>query len=331
MNDWKQHYVKENTWSGDANLESFRKWSVYAPDLNNPFSFETRKELIMGSINNESDKLRISTLPIADFRKNSDWVKNVVDIVHWHVDECIRILGSTDADICLVGHKKDKSSFYLDLFPQWEYLEFGEISVHSSTHIREFLYEGKIGYAYGHVPDNVYRFLVGFQRTREYKRLVGEYKADIAYGDMHIADIHPPKFVTVDAVVVCNEHLLLIRRKNHPGKGLWAFPGGHLDPHEEIPNGIYRELSEETCLDLSSGIESIDYFADPKRSKRGRSITFAGIINLEYDKEKGFPLVVGMDDASKAKWVKLQTIENNQRKLFEDHYHIFMTMLNSGN
>src|SRR5690606_4202822 len=37
---------------------------------------------------------------------------------------------------------------------------------------------------------------------------------------------YPPVFVTVDAVVSCASHVLLIRRAQSPGKGLLALPGG---------------------------------------------------------------------------------------------------------
>jgi bifunctional NMN adenylyltransferase/nudix hydrolase len=37
---------------------------------------------------------------------------------------------------------------------------------------------------------------------------------------------YPVTFVTVDAVVVHSGHLLLVRRRSEPGRGLWALPGG---------------------------------------------------------------------------------------------------------
>jgi len=45
---------------------------------------------------------------------------------------------------------------------------------------------------------------------------------------------YPPTFVTVDAVVIQDDHILLIRRERCPGKGLWALPGGFLDQDETI-------------------------------------------------------------------------------------------------
>ena len=44
--------------------------------------------------------------------------------------------------------------------------------------------------------------------------------------------------------------LLLIRRANDPGKGLWSLPGGRVEPGETDFEAVIRELREETGLDV---------------------------------------------------------------------------------
>jgi len=42
--------------------------------------------------------------------------------------------------------------------------------------------------------------------------------------------------------------LLLIRRGQEPGRGLWSLPGGRVDPGETDQQAVVREVAEETGL-----------------------------------------------------------------------------------
>jgi ADP-ribose pyrophosphatase YjhB (NUDIX family) len=44
--------------------------------------------------------------------------------------------------------------------------------------------------------------------------------------------------------------VLLGRRANDPGKGLWDLPGGFLGEHELPLDGLVREVREETGLEI---------------------------------------------------------------------------------
>lgn len=46
-------------------------------------------------------------------------------------------------------------------------------------------------------------------------------------------------------IVKKGDKYLLIKRANEPGKGLWAFPGGHVDEGETPQQGAQREAEEE--------------------------------------------------------------------------------------
>jgi 8-oxo-dGTP diphosphatase len=47
--------------------------------------------------------------------------------------------------------------------------------------------------------------------------------------------------------------LLLIKRGNEPGRGLWAVPGGRVEPGETDKEAVVREIFEETGLDVIPG------------------------------------------------------------------------------
>jgi len=47
--------------------------------------------------------------------------------------------------------------------------------------------------------------------------------------------------------------LLLVRRRNEPGRGLWSVPGGRVDPDETDAAALVREMAEETGLLVEPG------------------------------------------------------------------------------
>ena len=141
----------------------------------------------------------------------------------------------------------------------------------------------------------------------------------------------PPTFMTVDAVVVQSGHILLVKRGDMPGKGLWALPGGFLNQGETMLDGAIRELKEETKIKipvpvLKGSIKDSKTFDAPNRSQRGRTITQAFYIDLGFAEE--LPKVKGSDDAEKAFWVPFNQVK--QELMFEDHWHIIDHFVNIG-
>ncbi len=132
---------------------------------------------------------------------------------------------------------------------------------------------------------------------------------------------YPRPAVTVDIMVFDREepqNLLLIQRKNPPFQGLWAFPGGFVDPDETLEMAAKRELEEETGISINH-LEQFKTFSEPDRDPRGRTIStifFAAI-------EKKATVTAG-DDAAKASWFKI----NELPQLGFDHQKIIMEAKN---
>ena len=126
---------------------------------------------------------------------------------------------------------------------------------------------------------------------------------------------YPRPAVTTDCVVFGiegnNINVLLIKRGNEPFKGLWALPGGFLNPDETAEEGALRELREETGLEAAE-VEQLYTFSDPKRDPRDRviSIAYMAIVKLQE--------VKGGDDASDARWFPI----DNLPELAFDHDQI---------
>ena len=133
----------------------------------------------------------------------------------------------------------------------------------------------------------------------------------------------------MDAIVIQSGHVLLVKRRASPGKGLYALPGGFLDPDETLKSGMIRELREETKLKvpepvLLGNIRNHEVYDYPTRSLRGRTITHAFLIELPCGP---LPKVKGSSDAEKAVWIPLNIFYSMQGKMFEDHWAIVESMI----
>ena len=240
------------------------------------------------------------------------------------------IINAKVKKIGLIGHSKDASSFYLNLFPSFGSIDVENYMGLNATDIRKNYFSNEQFDKNDTVPENVYNFLMEFKNTKEYKEILDEYTFVQKYKDSWKSAPFPPVHVTVDSVVVQSNHVLLIERKGFPGKGKWALPGGFLNQDEELLDASIRELKEETLLNipekiLRSSLVKDEVFADPHRSSRGRTVTHAFFYKL--NDQKDLPRVYGSDDASKAFFVPL--CELRAEFMYEDHFHIIRKLTES--
>ena len=292
-------------------------------NIKNPFTFDERKAMISEATGNID---AISILPLRDFKADDNvWAANVQKIVSAEVG----LMGWTDMPRRggIIGHTKDESSYYLKMFPQWEVIEHGMNEAVSATDIRELYFNSNIRYLKDVVSAPVYTFLEKFKSNIDYTILQEEYSFIKSYKKSWAAAPYAPTFVTCDAVVVQSGHILLIKRKAAPGRGLWALPGGFVNQNEKIEAAMIRELREETCIRVPSpvlrgNIKGSKIFDAPDRSLRGRTITQAFFIELPAG---DLPTVKGNDDAEKARWVPLSWVK--EEEMFEDHYGIITSFL----
>ena len=91
--------------------------------------------------------------------------------------------------------------------------------------------------------------------------------------------MHKNPALTVDAVIVKDGKIVLIKRKEEPFQGQYALPGGFVEYGETVEAALRREVLEETGLvvDVSS---LVGIYSDPHRDPRWHVVTaaFAAVI-----------------------------------------------------
>ncbi len=107
--------------------------------------------------------------------------------------------------------------------------------------------------------------------------------------------------LTTDGVIIKDNKLLLIKRKNEPFKNKWALPGGFVEYGEKVEDSVTREVFEETGLKTKIN-NFFNVYSDPDRDPRGHTIT------LVYSLEIVGGNLKGNDDASEAKFFELDNL-----------------------
>lgn len=107
----------------------------------------------------------------------------------------------------------------------------------------------------------------------------------------------------VGGVVVHDGRLLLVRRGQEPGRGLWSVPGGRLEPGETVAEGCAREVLEETGLRVVPGalVGTVERSAPDGSTYVIDDLDCAVATGVETG-DDGLPLLAAGDDADDAAW-----------------------------
>jgi bifunctional NMN adenylyltransferase/nudix hydrolase len=305
--------------------------SFAARNIRNPFTFQERKAMIEATFpyHTLNGLGRLHIVPVSDYPYDDNkWVNAIQRVVEATVPHA--------KDIGLIGHSKDHTSYYLEIFPEWKnHVEVPNVNGINATDIRNCLFGNCDFAALDDMPDaartEMNKIIIAGSKVGGYwDVLFEEYQMVKKYKEAWKVAPFPPTFMTVDTVVVQSGHILLVKRGDMPGKGLWALPGGFLNQEETMLDGAIRELKEETKIKvpvpvLKGSIKGSKTFDAPNRSARGRTITQAFLIDLGVGE---LPKVKGSDDAEKAFWVPFKDVK--QEKMFEDHFFIIDNFLNIG-
>lgn len=300
----------------------------HARSAKNPFTWSERAAMIAATLP-AADRERVRFTGMRDHYDDRRWAAAVSEQVAQ-----VAAQAPQAATVALVGHFKDASSYYLNLFPDWHLMSADRTRDIDATSIRRILFESEnievsIEVLNELVPLAVRQYLKAWTMLPDYATLREEHRRIAAYQAAWRSAPYPPVFCTVDAVVQTAGQVLLVRRGGYPGNGLWALPGGFVEPRERLLQAALRELGEETGLGvlastLEQALVAVKVFDHPDRSERGRTITHAHFFDLQLDH---LPEVEGADDAARAEWIPIEQLLSMEQAFFEDHFHILDSFL----
>ena len=288
----------------------------------NPFTWRERAEMVRLALG-EADGARVAFLPVRDHYDEGRWVAAVQAGVTAGLPQ--------GASVALVGHFKDATSGYLRAFTGWTVKPLPRVAGADGTGMRDALFaagledrEATLAALVEQAPASTLAFLRAWLALPQAAELAEEWRVLQGYKAAWASAPYPPVFVTVDAVVQCAGHVLLVRRGQAPGKGLRAVPGGFIEQRETVYQSAVRELEEETGLHLLDtamrhALREVAVFDHPDRSQRGRTITHAHHFDLG---DRELPEVQGADDALDATWVPIDTLASLEDQFHDDHFHM---------
>ncbi|BEH83491.1 bifunctional nicotinamide-nucleotide adenylyltransferase/Nudix hydroxylase [Klebsiella phage phiKp_4] len=305
--------------------------SAYAyPNTLNPLTAKQRQAMItrwsICKLDVE-DAARIKFSHIPDYLYNEEKWKSRVRMA---IDE------TRNDRIAIVGYEKDKDSYWLKAFG-WNHIPVEPVKVGdqdlSSTNLRKIIWEHHEGWdedLLKYAPSTTVSFIDEWTQTKEFQRLSHEdahWQREI---DKFKKYPYPDSLncCTADSVVVCNNNVLVIRRKFAPGKDALALPGGHKNGNETFLDCAIRELLEEVRIKvpekvIRGSIRNSMLFDHPKRSVYFSKPTVAQYIKLEPNNDGSLPRIMGgADDAADAFWLPMHEVVQRQGEFFDDHFQI---------
>lgn len=114
------------------------------------------------------------------------------------------------------------------------------------------------------------------------------------------------------AAVLRDGKFLMVQRGKDPGRGLWGFPGGHVEWGETAQDAAIRELMEETSIVATPRgyLTNLDVIGHTSSGSVSYHYLLA-VVSCDY--VSGTP--VHGDDADAAEWVPADEVMNNERPL----------------
>lgn len=260
-----------------------------APSLTDPWTAQERKKLILSSFT-KTERKRIQFIFLRDRLYNEElWKENLIRDVQLNTE--------SNSKIVIIGHVKDQTSYYLNIFPQWKFIETGNFHNLNSTNFRMGYFSHQKP-SYSAVPEQSIAFLKQFRRSKVFKTLQLEKEC---------LQNHK-QFLFV--LLIVGNYLLLKKRSDSPGKNLYSLPDSLDVSIENKHHKKYFITKQSFYLSKYDG-----------QNKKGKEVSFYFIAN-----DKSFDLTK-YTPTKNLKWMLLDDLALNECKMYADHYQIIRTLM----
>ena len=323
-----------------AGLQQARRLIVVAGSMHqprsfkNPFTVAEREQMIRAALPRQDQaRVQVVGVSVAPY-DDAVWLQAVQNAVH----ASMAAHGSdpVTARVALLGHMKDNSSYYLRIFPHWQWLPFPNVEGIDATSIRhQYFPEEKDAHLEGALsavlPASTLDFLHTFRASPAWQALHAEraFLLDFWQRHRYANGSAMPVLCLVQVVVLWRQQVLLVQRQQQPGRGNWALPEALLQAGERLLDAASRALQaagmEWPAATLKKHVSATAVWDAPGRNQLGHAISHALCVRWPDDA----PDPAGADqkenqkeEAPHTQWQPLAQWRTMHPLLHEDHYFI---------
>ena len=120
----------------------------------------------------------------------------------------------------------------------------------------------------------------------------------------------------VGAVVIHQDHVLLVKRGNAPFRGMWCIPGGRVQFGESLQHAAEREILEETGITIKAR-QPVYTFEIIEAEDTDQAVHYV-VIDLEAEYLSGD--INPGDDALDARWFGKMEIGQEKVQLLTQNF-----------
>ncbi|KAB8033174.1 adenylyltransferase/cytidyltransferase family protein [Fluviispira multicolorata] len=284
-----------------------------------PWSAEERIAMIQSALSQAQLK-KIKFICIRDRLYNEEiWKSNIINEVEKKV--------GFGKSIALIGHEKDSSSYYLRLFPQWNFMETGNYQDVNATDFRiNYFLEHYKKSLYDNIPEKIIPFLQKYKKSANFKVLKAKFNA------LESLKVHIKKGAektVCNALIMCGGYFLFVKRKEILSQGLYSLPEANPMPQESYFDCISRGLKEETGLNISTEKLRDCYkkegtFDYAERNPLEKSVSHTLFFEI---KEIPFPKVTAGKNIAEVEWVLYDDVYLKENCFYSDFFQIIQWFL----
>lgn len=250
--------------------------------IRNPFLAHEREEMFRDCLHDQGvppeffdpqkeDRIRFVSIENALYNDNI-WVE---DIKH-----AVRSMG-IKKKIALIGNHRDYTSYYLNLFKEYDFIEIKDDNGVSAAELRRLMFTMKSEDLRKDLLDRVYHPVYTtynmFTRSEEFTNLQREYQW---LNQFPRSKAYPLVCTTVSLIITNGNSIMLSQRraKKH-GNGLWGLPYKRIESNEDDINSCIAKLCDKHSLPQLTP-SALNVYDHPERSDGVRTIMLGYTIDI---------------------------------------------------
>lgn len=299
--------------------------SAYKPRRSrHPFNWIERAEMLRLMLTPEENE-RVTFVAMRDYFYDDIWLSEVVKAVQARVPE-----GHT---IKLVQAVKDILGEYQTKFPpSWKIVSGEILKTYSATDLRNVFFNAEVptDLALSTLKDKTSPAVLNYLKVwkqghpAEYAYIVNEMLAIQADRKKKKCE-YEFRDLCSDVLIQHGNAVVLIERIGKIGKGLLAFPGGHVDSGETHWGAAVREAREEINLKMAESLlrerlKTTLLLDSPERSEQGRVVSMLYHFDFSGDV---MPHLSAGDDAGRIiseGRLPIDTLGTLEQYFHDDHF-----------